>query len=227
VRRPRAILFDLGGTLLEETSLDVVAGAAALLAVAQNPRQVTLDDVREAADAIQRDVRPRAESSLLEHAVAGFHRLLFDRLGLTFDGPPHELALVFWKAAVVMTPEAGVADALRALGRIRRGVVSNSKTGEHALRWELAQHGLLDAFEFVIASAEYGVRKPSPLLFHAALGRLDLPAHEVWFIGDSIENDIAGARGVGMTPVLYDRSGTVPYDGLRLSSWSELPSLLG
>ncbi|HET7342440.1 MAG TPA: HAD-IIA family hydrolase, partial [Methylomirabilota bacterium] len=47
------------------------------------------------------------------------------------------------------------------------------------------------------------VGKPQPPLFLMALRRLHLAAGEAAMVGDSVESDVAGARGVGMRTVLY------------------------
>jgi putative hydrolase of the HAD superfamily len=83
------------------------------------------------------------------------------------------------------------------------GVVGNSSFGERIIRHELEKHGLADGFAVIVVSAEYAVRKPNPLLFEAAAGLLGVPPADVWFIGDRLDTDVAGARAAGMTPFLY------------------------
>jgi putative hydrolase of the HAD superfamily len=47
-------------------------------------------------------------------------------------------------------------------------------------------------------------------------------------VGDSVENDVEGARAAGIEPVLLDRGGAEPHDGvITIASLSELPGLLG
>jgi epoxide hydrolase-like predicted phosphatase len=58
--------------------------------------------------------------------------------------------------------------------------------------WKIA-----DAFDEIIISAEVGVAKPDPQIYHIALERLGLAPGEVVFVDDFPEN-IAGAQAVGM-----------------------------
>lgn len=58
-------------------------------------------------------------------------------------------------------------------------------------------------FEFVIATSEYIIRKPNPLIFELALKKANLSADEVWFCGDNTECDVKGSSSVGMFPVWY------------------------
>jgi putative hydrolase of the HAD superfamily len=47
-----------------------------------------------------------------------------------------------------------------------------------------------------------GCRKPDPAIFHAALEKISAEPPESVFVGDSLERDMAGARGIGMRHVL-------------------------
>lgn len=51
-----------------------------------------------------------------------------------------------------------------------------------------------------------GAAKPSPVPFLAILQRSGVCANRVLFIGDSHENDVAGAKKCGMHAVLLDRN---------------------
>ena len=121
---------------------------------------------------------------------------------------------------------------------VRTGVISNlGWTGEaleDRLRRLLPEH----AFEFVIASSDYGVRKPGALIFQAALAKAGLAAEDVWFCGDQIDADVFGAQGAGIFPVWYEEQ-TIPNvfshknEGLTITGgplhihqWHELLSAL-
>ncbi len=58
--------------------------------------------------------------------------------------------------------------------------------------------GIADRFQFILTSAEGGVSKPSPKIFHQALTRLGAPAHEVIHVGDSFEDDVQAAQNAGL-----------------------------
>ncbi len=77
------------------------------------------------------------------------------------------------------------------------------------------------------ASGSYGKVKPSPLIFRAALELLGVRPAEAVMVGDSLEDDVAGARAVGMRAVLVDRGGRFPDAEDRIESLSELPAVLG
>src|SRR5262249_54988267 len=124
----------------------------------------------------------------------------------------------------VLVPDAGVVDTLTELRRraVSTGLVSNS-TEDVALVWnETPFAGLFDAAVF---SATAGFMKPDPEIYELALGALSVPASETLFVGDGANDELEGARRVGMTPVLVDPDGEAPrwagtanWRGLRIGS---------
>jgi putative hydrolase of the HAD superfamily len=58
-----------------------------------------------------------------------------------------------------------------------------------------------------VTSATVGARKPDPEIFRAALEAAGCGAGEALHVGDSGEEDIAGARAAGIRAVLIDRRG--------------------
>lgn len=68
----------------------------------------------------------------------------------------------------------------------------------------LAQLGLpLDCYAW---SFEVGAIKPDPRIYAYALQQLGCAAEEVLFIGDSVEEDLAGPTRVGMQALLIERA---------------------
>jgi REG-2-like HAD superfamily hydrolase len=68
----------------------------------------------------------------------------------------------------------------------------------HAL--ELVSH-----FDFIAASARVGFEKPHPEIFRWALEQAKVEPGEAIHVGDHLDADVAGARGVGIEAVLIDR----------------------
>jgi putative hydrolase of the HAD superfamily len=114
--------------------------------------------------------------------------------------------------------------ALRALG-LRLVVVSNWDISLHEV---LASTGLDSHLTGAITSAEIGVAKPSRAIFDHALTIAGVPAANVAHVGDSLREDVAGARAAGIAPVLVSRGGdaAAPRDVRVIRSLRELPALL-
>ena len=71
----------------------------------------------------------------------------------------------------------------------------------------LERCGLADRLDAVVTSAEAGARKPEPGIFAAALSEADCRPAEALHVGDTPEEDLAGARAAGIRCLLIDRDG--------------------
>jgi putative hydrolase of the HAD superfamily len=118
-------------------------------------------------------------------------------------------------------------DALPVLEELRRhglkiGLVSN---GQRDLEEFVAHHALdVDA---IVGSKAHGKVKPHPSIFVAALRALDVSPAEAAMVGDSYEDDIAGARALGMRAIFLDRDGVHPEADDRIDTLLALPAALG
>lgn len=82
-------------------------------------------------------------------------------------------------------------------------------------------------FKKVVLSDDIGVLKPRAAIFHFALSATQSQLGESLMIGDSWENDVAGAAGVGMHQVFYDVSGNSPLPFKPTYRIADLKDLLG
>ena len=118
-------------------------------------------------------------------------------------------------------------DALPALDALR----------EHGLKIGLISNGSRDLEEFVshhrldvdcaIGSRAFGRTKPHPEIFRHALGLLGTEPEAAAMVGDSYEDDIEGARALGMKAFLLDRDGRRLDEPDRLADLFSLPAALG
>ena len=227
--QPKGVLFDFGGTLVEESGLDLRAGNQWLLSRAsRGPADLNLDAVLLRATAIGQQVVAQRESIHVEIPWPAILRLIYDHLGVEFDDAIPDLELGFWQASVTTGPVAGVAEALDALASagIRMAVVSNTSFSARTLRSELEKHALAHHFQFIVTSAEYSIRKPNPLLFEVAARRLGVAPADLWFVGDRSDTDVAGANAAGMTSVMLGiapQAGPPAKPALRIAGWHEWP----
>jgi putative hydrolase of the HAD superfamily len=73
----------------------------------------------------------------------------------------------------------------------------------------------------------HGRVKPHPTIFLAVLERLGAAPAEAAMVGDSLEDDLEGARALGMRAFLVDREGLYPEAEDRLPDLFALPAALG
>src|SRR5213082_4011490 len=117
-----------------------------------------------------------------------------------------------------------VPDALAALrsAGLRIALVSNSARDVH----DFARHHGLDV-DAGISSFHHGRTKPHASIFRAVLDLLGVEPAEAVMVGDTIADDIEGARALGMRAILLDRYGRHPDFQPRLEDLYGLPAALG
>lgn len=95
---------------------------------------------------------------------------------------------------------------IKALG-LYTSVVSNSDI--HQLDTLIKRNHLAQYFDHITSSEAAQSCKPDRRFFELALEKSGLQAHEVLFVGDSVEQDIAGAKAVGLATVLIAEEGMI------------------
>lgn len=105
---------------------------------------------------------------------------------------------------------------------LKLGLVSN--TGRDVDEF-LAHHSI--RIDVALSSRIHGKVKPHPTIFRAVLDRLEVAAEQTAMVGDSPEDDLEGARGLGMRAFLVDREGLYPDEPGRLPDLFSLPAALG
>jgi putative hydrolase of the HAD superfamily len=110
---------------------------------------------------------------------------------------------------------------LRAAG-LRIGLVSNSSRDVS----EFARHHHLDV-DAGISSFHHGHTKPHASIFRAVLDLLGVDPVQAAMVGDTIADDVDGARALGMHAILLDRESLHADFDPRVATLNELPALLG
>ena len=220
----RAVLFDVDFTLCRpgpELSADRYARIAARHGLTLDTS--SYDDARETA-ALNLKRHPE-----LLHDDSIWHR--FTQEIFIGMGGPEAIAS---ECATEIEEGWGVSenfelfeDALPVLDELRSaqlkiGLVSN---GIRDLTEFVAHHRLdVDA---IVDSRSHGRVKPHPTIFEAALERLGASPAEAVMVGDSLEEDIEGAKALGMRAVLIDREERHLEVEPRLTDLYGLPAALG
>jgi putative hydrolase of the HAD superfamily len=221
---PRAVLFDVDFTLCRpgpELSADRYARIA-------GRHGVTLDVGRyeEAREAAALNLKRHPE---LLHDDTIWHRFTAE-IFMGMGGPDElasECATEIEQGWEVSENFELFEDALPVLDELRRarlgiGLVSN---GIRDLTEFVAHHRLdVDA---IVDSRTHGRVKPHPTIFQAALDVLGVAAAQAVMVGDSLEEDVEGARALGMRAILVDREDRHPDVDERLTDLYGLPAALG
>jgi putative hydrolase of the HAD superfamily len=110
---------------------------------------------------------------------------------------------------------------LRAHG-LQLGLISN--TGRDLEQFVL--HHELDV-DVAVGSRAHGKTKPDPSIFEAALRVLEVEPEAAVMVGDSVVDDVEGARAIGMHALLLDRDERFPNYTPRITDLTALPVVLG
>lgn len=87
--------------------------------------------------------------------------------------------------------------------KYKLGVITNGLSDSQRKRLEVC--GIHRYFHSVIISDEVGYYKPEPQIFDLSLTELEVENHEVLFIGDSLSDDLEGAKNAEIDFCLYNK----------------------
>ena len=213
----RAILFDALGTLLE-----LEPPAPRLQAELEDRHRVSVSEA-EAGRAIDAEIafyrrhldegRDSASLAALRERCAGALRAaLSDRAQRRLPSPAELVPALLASLRFRAYPDAAPALARYRTRGLRLVVVSNWDVSLHDV---LGSVGLRPELDGILSAAEAGVRKPAPAIFDRALQLAGVEADAAIHVGDSLEEDVAGARAAGIEPVLIARDGRGAVEGVR------------
>ena len=184
--QPRALLFDLGGVLID------IDFRRALAAWAPYSRLDT--------DALHRAFAFDAHYQRLERGeldADAFFAHLKARLGL--DAPP-ETIVAGWNAIFVRE----IVETRARVEAVRHAIPCHAFTNTnptHTQKWSALYPAVVSAFDRVFMSHEIGRRKPERAAFDHVCGELGLSPGDVLFFDDLAEN-VQGAAAAGLQAVL-------------------------
>lgn len=214
---PRAVLLDALGTLLE---LEPPATRLRTELLQRFDVRIGETDAQRAIGAEIAYYRAHLDEGRDPVALAGLRSRCAEALreGLpdderiaAIDNAALTSALL---ASLRFEPFAEVRPALAAAREAGRRLIVVSNW-DVSLNEVLDRLGLSQMLDGVVTSAEFGVRKPAPEIFEHALGLAGVAAHEAIHIGDSLAEDVAGARAAGIEAVLIKRDGDPGPPGVR------------
>ncbi|MFE9451171.1 HAD family hydrolase [Streptomyces sp. NPDC006739] len=227
----RAVVWDVDDTLFDYTTADRVGMGAHLAAEGLLDRYAGVTEAlarwREITDA-QWARFSAGEVSFEQQRRDRVRVFLGERLTDAEADDWFGRYLRHYETAWALFPD--VLPALDALAASHRhAVLSNSSLTVQ--EYKLRALGLRDRFETVLCAAELGVSKPAAGAFLAVCEALELPPHEVAYVGDHPEIDGRGAAEAGLLSVWIDRCGVYARDAAgvvrhRITTLAELPAIV-
>ena len=235
---PRAVVFDLGGTLVQwadwEGGAPVKWGLAYDAVRAAGDGIASRDDFVAAMRAAEKAHWERVDRERWSGPPTSVVSDGFRRLG-TNPGERALLAALDGYARAVAGWCTVFADSRETLATLRErgyrlGLLSNTWWAAEWHNADLAAHGLADLLDELVYTSDLQCSKPHPSVFREVASRLGVAPEECVMIGDRQVDDISGARAVGMRAIWRRNDSGFPSSDVTpdaiVDGLAELPPLL-
>jgi putative hydrolase of the HAD superfamily len=220
----RVVFFDAADTLFHVNGsvADIYLQHAVQFGFPQTPH--SLDAIRQAFSRAFRDAPPPIFAATEPSQIKQSERLwwfdivhnVFYRVGMfaRFDDFFEQVFQVFEDpASWRLFPEtAAVLAELKGQG-LELGIISNFDSRLFSVMRGL---GIAEAFDTVTISSLTRAAKPAPKIFHLALEKHAVDPEEALHVGDSLRDDVEGAKKAGLHAVLLDRTGSRRDAGIQV-----------
>ncbi|MGD0329165.1 MAG: HAD family hydrolase [Nitrososphaeria archaeon] len=216
----KAVLFDLGGTLIKGNEITQV------IKMYDNFLQTFgLKRSQEEIVGAYEKANDRENVKMFLHSSRGFW-IEFNDLFLSelkVKKKKVEIAKVIdreWWCKIKLSFYPDVLPTLDALRRrnLKIGIISNGLENDIEQILKLANESDLEQkynFDVKVGIDTFKSLKPDKEIFLLTLKKLDLSASEVLYVGDSLRNDYEGAENVGIYSLLIDREDSIKVEGVR------------
>jgi HAD superfamily hydrolase (TIGR01509 family) len=236
---PRAVVFDLGGTLVQWP--DWEGGAPAKWGFAYDALRAAHDDVSASKEQFVTAMRAaekahwkRVDRDHWSGPPTGLVSEGFRQLGVVADDRALLAALDGYARAVAgwCTVFADTRETLAVLRErgYRLGLLSNTWWAADWHNADLAAHGLAGMLDELVYTSDLPHSKPHPSVFREVASRLGVAPEACVMIGDRQIDDVEGARAVGMRGIWRRNDSGFPTSDVTpdatVDALAELPSLL-
>lgn len=216
-KKPKMILFDVGGTLFDDGKCCPEDGFARLRLAAENSEitdNATLALLwDEYMDEVGVGLKSKSGISL-DIPLSAIIKYATMKTGLHLNIPMAEQEELFDRYNSTRTVMDGVPELLAVLESlgIRTAVISNNAMSGESLALAIKSWIPTANFEFCLTSADLLFTKPGKNIFDAAASYAHLAPSDCWYCGDGRIPDVDGAKNSGMIPVFYDRDAELTFE---------------
>lgn len=236
---PRAVVFDLGGTLVQWA--DWEGGAATKWGLAFDALRGSGDAISASRDHFVRAMRAaekahweRVDRDHWSGPPTSVVSDGFERLGSSV-GDASLLAVLDGYARAVAGWCTVFPDTRETLATLRErgyrlGLLSNTWWAAEWHNADLAAHGLADLLDELVYTSDLPRSKPHPSVFREVASRLGVAPEACVMIGDRQIDDVSGARAIGMRAIWRRNDSGFPTSEVApdaiVDALAELPDLL-
>lgn len=198
--KPKVVIMDLGGTIINNKEIDFLKGLSYIYDTYCKhdiPKETLLKD----ANLIWELAYQKRDHDNFELNFHNYLNYIKETIGFKENYDYDILENEFIEHAVKDEIIDGVVELLSYFqaNKIDVYILSNSCFTSQNLNHELKMLNLDKYFKRIFSSAEYLMRKPSPLFFNVAIKYIkriykDLANDDIWYIGNEYKYDIEGSN---------------------------------
>jgi len=218
--RVKAVLFDLGGTLIRTTEIPYVMKKI----LKHRGINRSLKEITQARKEAEKELNFRDLTKLLDEFWVQWNMRILSNLQVSSKTRTlaEYIATHWWDYSDVrLYPDAEEMLPLLKKRCLKIGLITNGLQSD--VNEILPKVGLQSFFDIVVVIDTLRKMKPDVEVFHYALQKLKTVPSEAIFIGDEIEADYKGAQNSGLTAYLIDRNGNVhDYNVNKISSLDDI-----
>ena len=206
--KPEAIIFDTDNTLYSFNNPNKYAMSKVSKKIVENfgiPEELFKYEFSKA----RQQIKIRLGDTASSHSRLLYFQVALERLGFgTRILETLDLEQTYWRSFLESASLfSGVEEFLTILKNDGVKTANITDLTSQIQFRKMVYFNLDNFFDYVVTSEESGVDKPSKLCFEIALDKMDIDnASNVWMIGDSYENDIVGAKNLGLKTFLKTNS---------------------
>lgn len=202
----KAILFDLGGTLIKTTEISYVMKRI----LKDHGIDRSVEEISLARSEVERNLDFQDLAKLLNEFWVQWNLRILDSLRVKTNARAlAEFVATHWwdYSNVTLYPDAEKILPLLKEKGLKTGIVTNGLQSD--VDQILPKIGLQGFFDVIVVIDTLRKMKPDSQVFHHALRKLKIQPSEAIFVGDEIEADYKGARNALLRTYLIDRDGKV------------------
>ena len=216
-KKPKMILFDVGGTLFKGGNFSAENGFRALLSVAENPDITNEKSLTSLWDEYIAEVCSGLKSKTgigLDVPLSAIIKYVTMNAGLHINIPMPQQEEVFDRFNSDRRVIDGVTELFETLEKldIRYAIISNNAMSGEGLALAIKQWIPTINPEFCLTSADIMFTKPCKEIFITATKYANVNPDDCWYCGDGKIPDVDGAKNAGMLPVLIDEKSEIPLE---------------
>ncbi|MEO0198276.1 MAG: HAD family hydrolase [candidate division WOR-3 bacterium] len=217
----KVLIFDFGGTIVTDESDDLLHKA--FYKEFLNKFNIPVCE-EELFDFLKKKIRELLKTSHLkwENLKNAYTTYLAEFLECKGISPKMEHLETFKELYLIYhekytEPFPGAIETLIKLksAGFRLAIISN--IDNEIIEPVLKKLGIYEIFELIVTSEELGYGKPAKEIFQYTLNKLGISPDNAIFIGDSLTNDVEGAKNMGIEAIHF---------GKDCKNWDELYSIL-